>query len=52
MDAPNQQEIIDSTIPPTNDFESAILMTLDPGSYTAIVRESMTPHGHRPGGGL
>ena len=38
MDAPNKQEIIDSTIPPANDFESAILMSLDPGSYTAIVR--------------
>jgi uncharacterized delta-60 repeat protein len=38
MDAPNKQEIIDSTIQPTNDFESAILTTLDPGLYTAIVR--------------
>jgi hypothetical protein len=37
MDAPNKQEIIDSTISPTNDFESAILMSLDPGAYTAIV---------------
>ncbi len=36
-DAPNKQEIIDSTIPPTNDLESAILMTLEPGPYTAIV---------------
>ena len=35
---PNQQEIIDSTIPPTNDNESAILTTLNPGLYTAIVR--------------
>jgi plastocyanin len=38
MEAPNSQEIIDSTIPPTDDHESAILMSLDPGSYTAIVR--------------
>jgi hypothetical protein len=38
MDAPNRQEIIDSTVPPTNDLESAILMSLDPGAYTAIVR--------------
>ena len=38
MDAPNRQEIIDSTIAPTNDFESAILLSLDPGLYTAIVR--------------
>jgi uncharacterized delta-60 repeat protein len=38
MNAPNKQEIIDSTIAPTNDLESAILMSLDPGLYTAIVR--------------
>ena len=38
MDAPNKQEIIDSALAPTNDFESAILMSLDPGLYTAIVR--------------
>ena len=38
MDAPNRQEIIDSTIPPGNDLESAILMSLSPGAYTAIVR--------------
>jgi hypothetical protein len=37
-DAPNKQAIIDSTIPPSNDLESAILMSLDPGAYTAIVR--------------
>ncbi len=37
MDAPNKQAIIDSTIPPTNNLESAILMSLLPGSYTAIV---------------
>jgi hypothetical protein len=37
-DAPNQQEIIDSTIPPTEDAESAILTTLNPGAYTAIVK--------------
>jgi len=38
IDAPNIQEIIDTTIPPTNDLESAILMTLDPGQYTELVR--------------
>jgi hypothetical protein len=40
MDAPNRQEIIDTGIAPTNDFESAILMTLPANSsaYTAIVR--------------
>jgi hypothetical protein len=40
MDSPNKQAIIDSTIPPTNDLESAIVATL-PGnnaSYTAILR--------------
>jgi uncharacterized delta-60 repeat protein len=40
MDAPNRQEIIDSTLAPTNDLESAILMTLpaNNSAYTAIVR--------------
>ena len=40
MDAPNRQEIIDSTIAPTNDLESAILTTLPANGtgYTAIVR--------------
>ncbi len=38
MDAPNRQEIIDSTLAPTNDLESAILLSLDPGLYTGIVR--------------
>ncbi len=33
-----EQQIIDTGIPPTNDLESAIVATLDPGSYTAIVR--------------
>jgi hypothetical protein len=37
MDAPNEQAIIDTTIPPTDPAESAILMTLAPGNYTAIV---------------
>jgi predicted outer membrane repeat protein len=34
----NKQEIIDTGIPPTNTLESALLMTLEPGAYTAIVR--------------
>jgi T5SS/PEP-CTERM-associated repeat protein len=38
MDSPNKQAIIDSTIPPTNPLESAIVATLVPGNYTAIVR--------------
>jgi hypothetical protein len=38
IDSPNKQEIIDSTIPPTDDLESAIVATLPPAAYTAIVR--------------
>jgi N-acetylneuraminic acid mutarotase len=38
MDAPNRQEIIDSGLAPSNNLESAILMSLNPGNYTAIVR--------------
>lgn len=38
QDSPDKQAIIDSTIPPTNDNESAIVTTLDPGLYTAIVQ--------------
>ena len=33
-----QSDIIATGIPPTNDKESAVLATLEPGSYTAIVR--------------
>lgn len=33
-----EQQIIDSTVPPSNDQESAIVVTLTPGAYTAIVR--------------
>jgi hypothetical protein len=38
VDSPNKQAIIDSTIPPSNNLESAIVRTLAPASYTAIVR--------------
>lgn len=40
MDAPNKQAIIDSSLPPPNDLESAILTTLPAhgAGYTAIVR--------------
>ena len=38
VDSPNKQAIIDSTIPPTNNLESAIVRTLTPANYTAIVR--------------
>ncbi|MGZ4985100.1 MAG: DUF7619 domain-containing protein, partial [Chthoniobacterales bacterium] len=33
-----QAEIEATTIPPSNDLESAILRTLDPGAYTAVLR--------------
>ena len=33
-----EQQIIDTGIPPTNELESAIVATLDPGNYTGIVR--------------
>ena len=33
----DQQLLIDHGLAPTNDFESAIIMTLDPGLYTAVV---------------
>lgn len=38
LDSPEKQAIIDSTIPPANNLESAIVRTLAPGSYTTIVR--------------
>ena len=33
-----EQQIIDTTIPPSDDFESAIVATLDPAAYTVILR--------------
>lgn len=36
-DAPNAREIEESTIPPSNDLESAIRVNVSPGAYTAIV---------------
>jgi hypothetical protein len=33
-----QAEIEATTVPPTNDLESALVATLGPGNYTAIVR--------------
>ena len=38
MDSANEQAIIDSGLAPSNNLESAILATLDPGNYTAIIR--------------
>jgi hypothetical protein len=37
QDALNAQEIADSTVAPTNAFESAVLGNVPPGAYTAIV---------------
>ena len=37
-DAPNNQAITDSGYAPPNSLESAVLTTLNPGNYTAIVR--------------
>ncbi|MEO5720929.1 MAG: nidogen-like domain-containing protein [Chthoniobacterales bacterium] len=36
--ATQEQEIIDSTVPPPNDRESALVAVLNPGAYTAVVR--------------
>lgn len=33
-----QQEIIDTTVPPSNDKEAAIVATLDGGAYTSVLR--------------
>ena len=40
VDSPDKQAIIDSTVAPTNDFESAVIALLPAGGaqYTAIVR--------------
>ncbi|MEP6602220.1 MAG: hypothetical protein ABJB49_10500, partial [Nitrospirota bacterium] len=40
-----EQQIIDTTIPPTNDLEAAIVATLAPGSYTALVHDSQSRTG-------
>ena len=33
----NRQAVADSGIPPANDLEAALVQTLDPGAYTAVV---------------
>ncbi len=38
QNAPNRQEIIDAALAPPNNSEAAILTTLSPGPYTAVVR--------------
>ena len=43
-----QEQQIQATIPPTNDLESAIVSTLAPGAYTALVRDA----NHAAGVGL
>ena len=40
-----EAEIIATTVPPTNPLESAIVQTLAPGNYTAIVRGAGTATG-------
>jgi hypothetical protein len=35
---PQANEIIQSTVAPTNNRESAVIATLGPGNYTAVVR--------------
>ena len=44
----HQAEVEATTIPPTNDLESAIVMTLSPGAYTAILADK----NNGPGVGL
>jgi hypothetical protein len=38
MISSQEADIRATTIPPTNDLESALIATLPPGNYTAIVR--------------
>ena len=47
-----EQEIIDTTIPPQDDSEAAIVADLDPGAYTAIVTGKNGDDRCRPGRGL
>ncbi len=43
--AEQAQQIIDTTIPPSDESESAIIATLAPGAYTAIVHDAGTAQG-------
>ena len=45
QEAPNAQEISNSTLPPSNELESALLLDVLPGAYTAIVRDVANGHG-------
>lgn len=40
-----EQQIVDSAIPPSDEKESAIIATLPPGAYTALVRSAGTTTG-------
>ena len=51
-DNANAQEITDSGIPPTDDREAALLVSLSPGFYTAVLRGANDTTGHWPRGGL
>lgn len=44
----HQADVEATSIPPSNDLESAIVMTLSPGAYTAILADKL----NRPGLGL
>ena len=43
--AEQAQQIIDTTIPPSDESESAIIATLAPGAYTAIVHDAGSAQG-------
>ncbi len=45
QEAENAQEIIDSTIAPSNELEAAILRNVEPGVYTAVVRDAADGEG-------
>ncbi len=47
--AEDQMVLTDNNLAPTDDLESAIVMTLDPGAYTVIVRGAGRHHRRGPG---
>ncbi len=40
-----EQQIINTGVPPPNDLESAVVATLDPGNYTAVVHDAQSRTG-------
>ena len=44
-DSTAEADIVDSTIPPTNSKEAAIVMSLAPGAYTVILQSASGGHG-------